>query len=213
VNGGAAPGASNTAVAPGACDGLAAQCTFARELAGDLEGGDGVAILAMSKELRITCPDIATTAVFGARDLCLGAQPHLVDDGYVAGDEMGPRLVTGTSLATPRPADVLGVSDQYGNGALRLASIGCPEPGVSYGCDQRFAVAFTWIAAPGDTQPGLRAVRIYVVDQASNGSYVISSQGDYRVTTVLDPALHGGPIEMPFGHDLPMTFQPVNLQS
>jgi len=205
------PAASSVSTPTDVCAAHSIQCTFARGIAQDLEANDGKAVLALSKPVQVSCPDMATSSLPGPEEYCRGSEQHSVTSGYVTGGDMDARLVSGSELASPRPADVPVKSDAYGTGALRLASVGCPGPDLSYSCDQRFAVAFTWIAPCNATRtaPCTRAVRIYVVDRSDDGRYLISSQGDYSVTSVLEAVINGGSPEMPFGRDNEMTFTPI----
>ncbi len=209
--GASAPAGPPTGAPSDFCAAHSTQCAFARGLAQDIEANDRKALLALSKPVQVTCPDIATSSLPGPDMFCRGSEPHIVSDGYITGGDMDVRLVSASELPSPHPADVPGRSDAYGIGALRLASIGCPDDGVAVSCDQRFAVAFTWIAPCGVTAtvPCGRTVRIYIADRSDDGKYLISSQGDYGVTSVLDAVINGGSPQLPFGRDLEVTFLPV----
>jgi hypothetical protein len=135
---------------PGACPIDPAVCTFAAEMDRALQTGDVAAISSRALFREFQCPGGTVQGLGGPFPLCEGASQgerrqgiiigYLSSEGTVVSEEgLRNALRTWAAGATPT------ASDEFGTGASRVYSLGCPltqtVPGPA--CPEQFSVVFS----------------------------------------------------------------------
>jgi hypothetical protein len=193
-----APSTPAVAATASACPADPTACAFAAELADALARGDYGAVAARAAAREWTCPGPQPRGAGDAFPLCAGAQPgerrsgilvtRLASEGEVHSEaQFAEYLRRWAGGAQPA------ARDDFGGGAVRPVSLGCPE-GEAAACAERFAVAFSALQAVGNAAPQREVLLFYVERPAGAPAPRIGQTvtGLVYPASGLDAVLRGG---------------------
>lgn len=189
--------------AQAACPVNVAACDAAALLRAHLLSGDLDPVIDAMTPRDFVCTGTETGAIVGELfPLCEGAAPGEVRTAYTVGwlhshgSEM-TRDKLAAYLADWVSAGRADLADEYGSGALRLHSLGCPDtPDGGAPCRDRFSAVFSAIRLIPDAREPLRLQLIFHMEATDNGHRIEHLSAGLVLPDALPVVLGGGRLEL-----------------
>ena len=177
-------------------------CAFASQLDQWLLVEDAAAISAHMQSRDAECPGPEPLGLGAPFPLCDGSSPGERRTGYDVGylHSHGGAYSEEQLRAFLRrwvTASLGDESDNFGSGAARLVSIGCPtiQPHEGASCRDRFSVVFSALQQPPDARMPLRIQLVFHVDQTDGTPRIVHLQSGLVLPPDLATVLQGGRID------------------
>jgi hypothetical protein len=184
---------------PTSCPITADACALAEQVEGWLRAGDVGALVAHLASREYECPGAEPQGLGGPFPLCDGATADERRSGHVLGFYQSEGVVisteeyAGTIERWLSEVDA-GSVDQFGSGAVRLVSLGCPTAGFPDSCAGVFRVVVSFRAHLPDFRAPTRFAVVFTFEQ-------VPGAGAPRITYTLfgftfpAPVYRGGTVE------------------
>lgn len=128
-----------------------AGCDFASRLVAIIESGDAGQLTELYRPTQVTCPAENASPVIGGpqESVCGSDDAGTVQLGVAANNESEGWYFSPTYAASPIGLADARAADDFGEGSVSVAGVGCPLENSGFNCSSEIVVAFSGIRRPG----------------------------------------------------------------